>query len=442
MAFFGIDSEVADYIENQKKILEQVAKSKLKNLVNIQSQHLNKVKDNFNLSFDLRGDFDEDSFKANLFFRHDEDESDTFSVSLDKEAIGGLYSGLVKRSQFGSQNEAYGVQITYEVEPYFSDSSRNALLMDFGKVELVDEIISNINSDGSIQDTLIVGLTITPDAVLDAEFVIEPRQNPLNSIRGLKGKIELFVGGVENKDDYKLEIESNRSEYKNVKIEKDNSSAEIILGSLKRNGEIKIIGTRLRDGKTDEKIIELQTFKPKWRYPGSLRKEVYFNSPFSFNGTLENLELFDDLKRYSLKVTGLINKTVKSHNIDFDDGLQDAGSITFQLLIDGNRISGMSHEMQVKKPPPADITYLERDGREMTLQVKAYGKGHKITRLRISKGATKIGKPDILPDDGQGQVYIQKIRLNEIKGPSGIKLKTIVMSNYDPKTQNFEEKFY
>tara|TARA_B100002051_G_C16705433_1_gene623486 strand:- start:324 stop:1649 length:1326 start_codon:yes stop_codon:yes gene_type:complete len=441
MAFFGIDSEVADYIENQKKILEQVAKSKLKNLVNIRSQHLNKVKDNFNLSFDLRGDFNEDSFQANLFFKHKEDESDTFSVPLDKEMIGGFYSGLVERSQFGSQNEAYGVQITYEVEPYFSDSSRIALLMDFGKEELVDEIISNIYNEGSIQDTLTVGLTITPDAVLDAEFVIEPKQNPLNSIKGLKGKIELFVGGVENKDDYKLEIESNRIEYRNARIIKANSGAEIILGSLKKDGRVKVIGTRLRDGNKNEKIIKLQTFKPNWRYPDRLINEVYFNSPFTFNGTLENFESFDDLKRYSLKVTGLINKTVKNPIIDFDDELQDAGSITIQLLIDGNMISGMRHDIQVKKPPPADIKYLDRDGRSMTLEINAYGRNNKINKLHIQSGASKVGSPEI-KNHTQGQTYTQKIKLKESNGPNGVKLKTTVFSNYDPKSQKFEEKFY
>ena len=136
---------------------------------------------------------------------------------------------------------------------------------------------------------------------MDAEFVIEPKQDPLYSIKGLKGKIDLFIGGVENKDDYKLKIESDRSEYRNAKIIKANSSSEIIIGSLKRNGQIKVIGTRLRDGNKYEKIIKIQTIKPKWRYPDKLVNEVYFNSPFTFNGTLENFESFDDLKRYSLK---------------------------------------------------------------------------------------------------------------------------------------------
>ena len=47
--------------------------------------------------------------------------------------------------------------------------------------------------------------------------------------------------------------------------------------------------------------------------------------------------------------------------IDFDDELQSAGSITIQLLIDGNKINGMSHEIMVKKPPPPDIKYSEKE---------------------------------------------------------------------------------
>ena len=139
------------------------------------------------------------------------------------------------------------MQIAYDVEPYFSDSSRAELLLEFGKKELVDEIINNIYSEGSyVQDTLTVGLTIKPDAVRDATFMIKPLQDPLNSLRGLNGKIELFVAGVESSDDYTLQVESDREEYRTPKIKKGNSGAEIILGSLRRNGEVRVIGRRLK----------------------------------------------------------------------------------------------------------------------------------------------------------------------------------------------------
>jgi len=430
MAFFGIDSEVADYIENQERILEQVAKSKLKNLIKIQNQQLNNIGDDFNLSFDLQGDFDKDSLNARLFFKNDKNDSDTFSVSLEKDMIGGTYSALVKESRFYSLDESYSVQITYDVEPYFSDSSLAQLEMDFGKKELVDEIINNIYSEGSIiEDTLMVGLTITPNEKDDPGWKITPIQNPLNSIRGLNGKIGLFVGGVKRSEDYTLKIESDRSEYKKAKIKKGPHSAEINLGSLRKNGEVRVIGTRLRDRKISRSTIEVKTFIPRFKSKNRHRNEIYFNSPFTFDGTLANFDSFDDLRRYSLKVTGLIDQDVKSHEFEFNDDLEREGSIAIQLYIDGNKINGMSHEIIVKKPPPPDIKYLDRDGRFVTLNVNAYGRGNIIRRLRIHSGGTPVGSKKI-DDHEQGQTYTQKVKLKE-SADGRIRLKTSIYSNYE-----------
>jgi len=442
MAFFGIDSEVADYIENQERILAQVAKSKLKNLIEIQKQHQNNVNDDINLIFYLQGDFDKDSLDAKLFFKHNKNENDTFSVDLEKDSIGGFYSALVKRERFNSQSDRYGVQITYKAEPFFSVSSREELLLDFGKEELVNEIINNIRSEGSnIEDTLTVGMTIIPDAKIDPVFFIEPLQNPLNSIRGLNGKIELIVGGVATSDDYTLTIDSDRSEYRQASIRKSGNAASIDLGSLRNNGEVTVTGRNLRTGEIKQETIAVLTFKPRFKNKNRHRSEIYFNSPFTFDGTLTNFESLSDLGRYSLRVTGLIDQNVNSHEFEFNDELQEEGRIAFQLYIDGNKINGMSHEIKVKKPPAAEIKYLDRDGRSMTLKVNAYGRGNKIRKLHIQSGADPVGTPDI-EDHEQGQTYIQKIKLKESIGPNIVKLKTTVFSNYEPKKQKFEERFH
>ena len=68
MAFFGIDSEVAEYKMNQERILEQVAISKLDNLVKINNTSRIKEKENFYFSIELLGDFDPKSFKGNLYY--------------------------------------------------------------------------------------------------------------------------------------------------------------------------------------------------------------------------------------------------------------------------------------------------------------------------------------------------------------------------------------
>ena len=445
MAFFGIDSEIEDYKEDQHKILVQVAKNKLKNLVNIQHEHLNKVGDDFQLTFSLNGDFDKDLLKAKLLFKHKKDENDTFSINLNKDQIGGSYSALVKRNDFKTQNETYQVGlVVYDLNAFFSESARDELIQDFGKVDLVDQIINNIYKEKSSRnDTLKVGLTITPDAVLDADFVMKPVQNPLNSIRGLNGKVELFIGGVEDKNSYTLKVDSDQISYRNkLKINKDATGAVITLGALNKNGFVKVTGRRARDGKTATDTIKIKTFTPKWKYQERHPKEAYFNDPIEFDATLDNFDSFDDLKRYSLKIDGLIKKQINNHIFEYSDNLDEKGVISIQLYLDGNKIESMNHRIIIKKPPPPDLKVVEREGNRVKIRITAYGNGNTIESVRFTKGVGGKNKPEIF-SGLHGQEYNRVVFLKKFTNDH-ILMKTTIKANYSGKIVEIKDskKFY
>ena len=68
MAFFGIDSEVADYKKRQAKAVEQIAINKLDNLVKVSSSSLSNDGNGMFFTIELEGDFDNESFEGSLLF--------------------------------------------------------------------------------------------------------------------------------------------------------------------------------------------------------------------------------------------------------------------------------------------------------------------------------------------------------------------------------------
>ena len=422
MAFFGIESEVADYKKNQERILEQVAISKLDNLVRIKNTSQLKDNDGIFFSLELDGDFNPNSFEGNLLFDNNGKNIIKAPIIIDQ---GSVFTSSIKESQFEYPGKQHTVKMTYNAKPHFNDATVYELVKEFKDKKLVDKIINNIKKRGVVSNTIDVGLTVVPEAVVALPiFKISPKQNPLNSIKGLKGEIDLFIAGVKNENDYKIEIDANtRRRYKIGKIKYGKTQSKIPLGKLS-SGTLEVIGTRKRDSNISVETIQINVQKPKWKYPNHFKKEIYTNSPYVFNGTLIHFDNINDLSRYKLKLSGLVNRTVSNHVYEFDK-LIKAGNINIQLFIDDNKIEGMEHNIEVKNPPCPEFTH-SQDGKILTLTVKALGKGNVIKNLIILKGGSKKGKPEIV-NDSQEQTYTQIIILRD---EPKVKLKVLIKSNY------------
>ena len=85
MAFFGIDSEVADYKKKQEQLLEQVALSKLDNLVRVRSSSLSNDGKGMFFTIDLEGNFDHDTFNGSLIFNNKSNKDESFSQKIQTQ---------------------------------------------------------------------------------------------------------------------------------------------------------------------------------------------------------------------------------------------------------------------------------------------------------------------------------------------------------------------
>jgi hypothetical protein len=423
MAYFGIESDIATYKKDLDSALDQVAISKLDDLVSIKNH--SQIKDNKStfFSLELNGDFDPNNLKSYLVFS--EDNKNNIKVPMIKDQ-GYVFNSIVKESEFSNPGKKHAVKMEYSVKPIFSDSAKIELEKQFKNKKLVDKIINRIYEKGVITNSIDVGLDYTPDAVAPMPaFKISPQQNPLNSIKGLKGDIELFIAGVKSKNDYIIQIDRTvKNKYKIGKITYNNTSSKIPLGNL-FSGNVEIKATRKRDGAISKSRVKINVQKPKWKYPKTHKKIIYINSPHEFNGTLKYFDGINDLDRYDLKISGLIKEDFAGHVYEIGE-INKTGNIKIQLYIDDNKIDGMEHTFYVVRPPCPEVSF-SKNANIVTITAVSTGKGNKVKNIIVLKGGKKKGKLDLIDEDSQQKVYEQHIVL---KNEPKVKLKILIKSNY------------
>ena len=333
MAFFGIDSEVADYKKRQQKLLEQIALNKIDNLVKVSSSSLSNDGKEIFFKIDLEGSFEQESFEGSLLFNN-HNTSEVFSRKLIRD-YGSKYYLDVPTSYFKSPDEEYEVQLVFRANPIFDDSTYNLLLSEINDKKLVDEIIKNIKNKGINEKIIDLPNVFTPTAIVDLPaFKIIPKQSVLNIIRGLNGKIDLIVAGVKMRNDYELEIDASTKKKFGINIVKQKTGALITL-SNPENGIIRMKGIRKKDGEDSFTSVSIKIHEPAWKEEPRI-DPVYVNDFYEFDGLLKNLDKKEDFTRYKLKVSGLEKTTINGEYKYKSKKLLSEGEIRIQLYIDGN----------------------------------------------------------------------------------------------------------
>lgn len=430
MAFFGIDSEVADYKKRQAKAVEQIAINKLDNLVKVSSSSLSNDGNGMFFTIELEGDFDNESFEGSLLFSNKANKDEAFSQQITRD-FGSKYFAEVSESLFKNPEKEHEVKLVYTANPIFTDSIYNLLLDDLKDRKLVDEIIHSIENKGIDEKSIDLPNVVIPNAIVDLPaFKISPKQSVLNSIRGLGGKIDLFVAGVKMKNDYDLDIDANTKKKFGINIVKKKTGALITLSKLK-NGIIRIKGTRKKDGRQSNTSVSIKIQEPVWKNSDEHLDEIYTGSPYNFNGLLQNLDRPEDYTKYKLKISGLIKATVNGfHSYKFS-GIKNPGEVYIQLYIDGKKLDKMIHKINVVSPPCPEVSY-QRIGstNEMIITVEAFGLGNKIKRVRVVEGAeTKSSEKAKRKEHSQGYTYERKIFLYD-SGGDVLELKIFTNDSY------------
>jgi len=428
LAFLGIESEVVDYQKNQEKILEQVAKDKIADLI-IPGKTIEEPRENsLFYRFELRGDYDPSKFEGKLVFVNQTEYKNDFKTNIshvDQSTRDFTAEMFIK--DFGEfDSHEYALQLEYELDPVFSEAARIDLIKSFGSKDISDKIINNVLSSGRVSGSIDLPITTIPSQKSGyTVFDLNPNINPFTGLEGVKGKIKVWVSGTGRKSDYSLSIDAISIRELGAQIVKDIDNSIIKFNKIKSHDMH--LTAKHRDGRVVQDIIIIKSVKPQWKYHNP--KEVFVGDLLTFDGKLIGLDNPIDETRYKLQITG--DATQSTDTISgsmFEIGpLQFEGNLDVQLFVDENKIENMVHKIIVKRPPCPDISY-NQQGKSVNVRVTAYGSGNKITGVlpraggKIDKRSHKIDK------DKYTETHSYMLSLTG--DPPRVKLKLTIMSNY------------
>ncbi len=185
----------------------------------------------------------------------------------------------------------------------------------------------------------------------------------------------------------------------------------VVSGRGRKDGRIVLRGTRLTDEEAVEVDFQLQVRPPIWlKKPDET--EAYVGDGFMFEGALRDIPS----SVTSVRVGGTaVRGGIMPGTIAQLPNLTEEGTITFQVLVDGREVKGMTHSVQVVKPPEPKISPnpVGRDGNFLTFEITTYGKNNGIRRFRKKGGigsTRQLGEPQVI---GSRKIYRWEVELEE-----------------------------
>ena len=393
MAFFGIDSEVVDYQKNQEKLLAQAVIGRLDNLVKLGQYEKISSDNSVKFIIPLNGDYDPAKFEGELVFTNQNNSESEIITNLNQTDTYNIYSASISNDKL--QNDPYRVSINYETKPIITESTHSKLMDQFGREEVVEEMIDLLKEIEDVSGELDMALVYNKTEVDEkAVFKITPqnigKDFNVNGIVGAKAVISFIVSGIKNNSDYKVLINNNDVKRYGIAIKKDKDVGLLRLTINRfKKGNLTVSAKRNTDGTvSNTSRLKFNVKKAEWKTMPS--DEIYVGDTFDFDGTLKGIDGPADKNRYSFEITGTpFNNPLKESGwptFSLDGSkFKSPGNFSIQLLLDGNPISQMIHKVRIKKIPTPTITYKVK-GNKVTVIATAYGSKNKVKNMLFNGG--------------------------------------------------------
>ena len=414
MAFFGIEAEVVDYQDSQERMLERLATNMITDIVkpnNFDYEFLEEGR-RIKVLGTLLGDFDNEEFSGELIFEN----KDSIGVAdkvfqLNKsELSASIYSATFETAEL-NENNNHEVKLAFETTPYFSDSTKTKLINALKKPNLAKKIINRIMDEGVIRDTVNLAMRINPSRYDPASvFNLVASLNPFRGIRGTRGEIVLFIRGTQFATDYNLSVDQSSRRRFGINISEGPDAAVLKLNQIV-DGRITVTA-RHNDGRRHEEIIDVRAVEPRWKDEGNNPTEVYLGCSFEFDGRLKELDSPKDERRYTLEVTGdsylFPDDGIVQSSSYRGPGLSNPGNVQIQVLVDGNEIPGMIHNILVTEAPEPTAAVSSLGGSKLQVIVETYGCNTKIEYVKFRGGHKRSSEEkvkEISSSQGEKEIW-------------------------------------
>ncbi len=416
VSFFAIEGEVKHFKDNQKKILLEVSKDKIQNLVTIRNATDLHSKDTINLKVQLDGAFEKNSFEGTVHLTPIDAPEDLDLKPLsyplsprNQDPENKTFIAVIPKSDFNLKSEVlYRMSADISVMPD-EHLVEEELSKSYTDKMIVHKIMDAMTDVGEISLEKQFQNTLDPaGGAIQAPFTITVDRPKVSIVEGLPWEVRVIVGGVVDSDD--LELTAVKGGNLVGKLEPA-TPVTVVSGRGRKDGRITLRGVRLSDEEVSEVDFQLQVRPPVWVKAPSVT-EAYVGDPLMFEGALRDIPSSET----SIRVGGTaVRGGIMPGTIAQMPDLAEEGNITFQVLVDGREVKGMKHSVQVVKPPAPKISVnpVGRDGNYLTFEITTYGKNNSIRRFRKKGGVgsnRQLGEAQIL---GSRKVYRWEVELEE-----------------------------
>jgi len=416
VSFFAIEGEVKHFKDNQKKILLEVSKDKIQNLVTIRNATDIHSKDTINLKVQLAGAFQKDSFEGTIHLNPidppegSELQELTYSLSpKNQDPENKTFIAVIPKSDFDLKAEIlYRMSADISVKPDEQLVEKELEKAYTDKI-IVRKIMDAMTDVGEISLEKRFQNTLDPaGGAIQAPFTITVDRPKVSIVEGLPWEIRVIIGGIVDEDDLELTAIKGGNLVGNLEA---GIPVSVVTGRGRKDGQITLRGTRLSDEETTDVDFQLQVRPPLWQKAPTIT-EAYVGDPLIFEGALRDIPSSET----SIRVGGTaVRGGIMPGTVAQLPELAEEGTVSFQMLVDGRDVKGMNHSIKVIKPPPPKISInpVGRDGNFLTFEITTYGKNNSIRRFRKKGGIgsnRQLGEAQIL---GSRKVYRWEVELEE-----------------------------
>jgi len=416
VSFFAIEGEVKHFKANQKKILLEVSKDKIQNLVRIRNATDIHGKDTIDLKVNLEGAFEKASFSGTVHLNPIDPPEDlglqelSYALSpKNQDPESKTFMAYIPKSDFNLKAEVLyrmsaDIQVMPDknlVEKELSKSYKDKIIVNKIMDAMTD--VGEISLDKEFQNTL-----DPAGGAVQAPFTLTVDRPKISIVEGLPWEIRVIIGGIVDADDLELTAVKGANLVSQLKA---GTPVSIVSGRGRKDGRITLRGTRISDEESVEVECQLQVRPPIWLKAPS-ETTAYVGDPFMFEGALRDIPSAETSIRVGGTAArgGIIPGTIAQLS-----DLSEEGMITFQVLVDGREVKGMQHSVQVVKPPQPKVSVnpVSRDGNYLTFEITTYGKNNSVRKFRKKGGigsTRQLGEAQIL---GSRKIYRWEVQLDE-----------------------------
>ncbi len=416
VSFFAIEGEVKHFKDSQKKILLEVSKDKIQNLVTIRNATDLHSKDSISLKVQLDGAFQKNSFVGTVHLNPidapEELNLEELSYALaakNDDPDNKTFVAHIPKSDFDLKSEVlYRMSADISVKPD-EKLVEQELSKAYSEKIIVQKIMDAMTDVGKISLEKQFQNTLDPSGgAIQAPFTITVDRPKVSIVEGLPWEVRVIIGGIADIDD--LELKALKGSDLVGKLEAGIPVA-VVTGRGRKDGRITLRGTRLSDEIAVDVDFELQVRPPVWVKKPS-ETEAYVGDPILFEGALRDIPSSET----SIRVGGtVVRGGIMPGTLAQLPNLTEEGNVTFQVLVDGREVKGMTHSVSVIKPPAPKVSTnpVGRDGNFLTFEIITYGKNNDIRRFRKKGGIgsnRQLGEAQVL---GSRKIYRWEVELEE-----------------------------